>query len=387
MVRTSRPSVLLVAPTYSHPGDQGNAARIQAFGLALMARNIEVDYLYYALDHYSEEREIAMRQCWRNYYYLPGHPHAPISQAASWGLDDWCPDALVDKVAQLHRQNQYDAVIVNYVWLSKVFEGLSSTLKILDTHDLFGDRHRVATKAGILPNWYFTSIEEEGRGFDRADYVIGIQSDELEEIGRRTQSRRLLVSHPVRPEQTHMTALKSELSEFGYIASANPWNQKSVLDLDKEMSRVGLDWLLAGRICDVDLRLKSEPFLLGKVNHVSEFYASTGCSLNPMVEATGLKIKTIEALSYDQPIIGTRAAFAGLDAEHDFHRCESTADVADAALEYTQNASLKSDLRCAGRKLFYRYLEQVQGQYDALADVIRNAASKVSKDYHDTQTV
>ena len=371
-MQLTRPSVLMVSPTYSHPSDQGNSARIQAFGRALKARGIEVDFLHYVLDWAGETSDRAMRECWRNFFQLNAFEKEPQAFPACWGLDDWCPAELTEKVQSLQGQYDYDAVVVNYVWLSAALEGAGSALKILDTHDMFGDRHRVASKAGIHPNWYFTTIEEESRGFDRADIVIAIQADELEVVKSRTRSEALLVSHPVQPVATspYLTSVR-KLADFGYLASGNPWNQMSVVELDAEMEKLKLDWLLGGRICSVDMKLSSRPFELGEIELVGEFYAAVRCCLNPMVEATGLKIKTIEALSFDVPVIGTNAAFAGLQAEHAFHKCATVSDVGQAAAEFVRHNSLEAELRLAGRQLFFKYLERVQGQFDVLANKIR----------------
>lgn len=196
---TRRPRILLVSPTYTHPANQGNSARIQAMGLHLKRAGIDVDVLFYVMEWAGDESISQMRSCWNAVHLLGAKPNKPQSFATCWGLDDWCPDELVDEVARLQSANGYDAVIVNYVWLSKALTAAGSALKILDTHDLFGDRHNLARRAGVEPNWYFTSIAEESRGFDRADIVIAIQKDEMAMIATRTMAEPMLVSHPMLP--------------------------------------------------------------------------------------------------------------------------------------------------------------------------------------------
>ena len=157
------------------------------------------------------------------------------------------------------------------------------------------------------------------------------------------------------------------MATFGYIGSSNPWNQLSVMQMDAAFAGRDIDWLLAGRICGIPQKLASRPFILGEVEDVTVFYGAVRCTLNPMVEATGLKIKTIEALAHDVPVIGTTAAFAGLDARHPFHLCADADAVADAAEAAARDPALLEALRVAGRQLFYGYLAGVEAQYDALA--------------------
>lgn len=337
---TRRPKVLIVSPTYTHPSDQGNSARIQAMGKHLQNAGIAVDLLFYVLDWGGEESFRQMRACWDTVYLLEAVAPERQSFASCWGLDDWCPDSLKEKVAELQAQNGYDAVIVNYVWLSGVLEAAGSALKILDTHDMFGDRHNLARRAGVEPNWYFTTNAEEDRGFDRADIVLAIQGDELTVIQARTRAKAMLVSHPIMPQPGASDRRAPPVATFGYIGSSNPWNQLSLMQMDAAFAGRGLDWLVAGRICEIQQQLVSQPFVLGSVGDVEQFYAAIGCSLNPMVEATGLKIKTIEALAHDMPVIGTTAAFAGLDAVHPFHCC------ADAALSPMPRSNSPGRRRC-----------------------------------------
>ncbi|MAK60599.1 MAG: hypothetical protein CMK09_06445 [Ponticaulis sp.] len=369
----NRPAVLIVSPTYSHPANQGNSARIQAFGKALQTRGIDVDFLQYELEKGGKDSEAAMRAAWRYFERLSAQEHKRASFASCWGLDDWCPIDLVIRVRELVEKNDYQAVIVNYVWLSRVFEGFEGPTKILDTHDLFGDRHRVAQSAGVEPNWYFTTLDEESRGFDRADVVIAIQSQELRRIESRTKSQAILVSHPVDPVERPFDQKVRPAAMFGYIGSANPWNQISIQQIDTAFKNTGLDWLVAGRVTGVVKTLESRPLVMGQVKQVQQFYNAIQCSLNPMVEATGLKIKTIEALAHDMPIIGSNAAFAGLEPVHLFHQCDDAVEIAWAAKEFAKHPKLIDELRVAGRELFFKYSSDVSRQFDILSQMITNA--------------
>ena len=364
-----RPKVLIVTPTYTHPQDQGNSARIFAIGQRLQAAGCRVEVLFHVLEWSGDQGVAQMRACWDAVHLLKSEPLGRQSFATCWGLDDWCADVLVDKVAALQTANRYDAVIVNYVWLSKALEGVGDALKILDTHDIFGDRHQLAQRSGLAPNWYFTTAAEETRGFDRADIVLAIQADEQRAIAARTRAEVMLLTHPVTlPQIDALRRRGGPLATFGYIGSANPWNQMAVLDIDAAFAGRGMDWLLAGRISCLPMALRSHPFILGQVGAVADFYAAVECTLNPMPDATGLKIKTIESLAHDTPIIGTAAAFAGLSPEHACHMCRNAGDIGDAAAEFERSAALRADLRAAGRRLFFTYLSGVDAQYGALRD-------------------
>ncbi len=70
--------------------------------------------------------------------------------------------------------------------MSKAFEAFSGkTLRVLDTHDVFGDRHRAFLDAKLRPSWFATTLAEEEAGLRRADVVVAIQDEEADNFSRR----------------------------------------------------------------------------------------------------------------------------------------------------------------------------------------------------------
>jgi hypothetical protein len=363
----SKTRILVVTPTYTHPQNQGNSARIHAVCQYLKTAGARVDVLFYCMDWPGDAGIAQMRAAWDGVHLLKAEAVKRQAFATSWGLDDWCPETLVAKVADLQASNDYDAVIVNYVWLSRALEGAGKALRILDTHDLFGDRHLLAQRSGLAPNWYFTTAAEETRGFNRADIVLAIQSDEQRVIAARTRAEVMLLTHPVSlPQGLTPRPERTGAARFGYIGSANPWNQAAVMDIDTAFAGRGIDWILAGRVSQLPMTLHARPFILSAIEDVSDFYAAVDCTLNPMREATGLKIKTIESLAYDAPMIGTPSAFVGLSPEHACHQCRSADEIAQAAQDFVRSAALRKELKLAGRRMLFGYLADVAEQYKAL---------------------
>ncbi|MEN0075613.1 MAG: glycosyltransferase [Paracraurococcus sp.] len=366
---TRSPRLLVVSPAPSHPSDQGNSARIHGLGAGLMARGVACDFLYYATEGCSPAQRDAMAGFWRALHLVPPVPTGAMRFPGVWGLDDWCDASLVEHVAALQRQARYDAVLVNYVWMSRVLEAVPDAFRIIDTHDLFGDRHLVALAAGIDPSWFFTTIAEEGRGLARADLVIGIQEEESEELRRRSATPVTTIGHM--PPLRFLDSMPAgpPRSPFGYLGSANPWNIASVRALDAALAEAGgMPWLLAGRILQRhDLVLASHPQRLGEVADPAIFYDAVDCVLNPMVPGTGLKIKTVEALAHGRPILGTRHAFAGLPAEHPGHAAADIAEMVALMREWRASPTFRDGLARASRLMALGYAADLALQLDALA--------------------
>jgi len=365
--------VLVVSPVASHPAEQGNSTRIQALGEALMARGLVCEFLYYTAEGLTPAQRAAMAGFWHALHLHPAEPVGEPGLPGAWGLDDWCPPSLAERVAALQRAGRYDAVLVNYVWMSRVLEGVAGALRVVDTHDLFGDRHLIARAQGLDPSWFFTTREEEARGLDRADLVLAIQEEEAAALRERTARPVLTLGHM--PEPRFLTepgaAAAAPRAMFGYLGSANPWNAASVRALDAALLAAGapdLPWLLAGRILGRrDLALASAPLLLDPVPEPGVFYRAVDCVLNPMTGGTGLKVKTVEALAHGRPVLGTRDAFAGLPAEHPGHAAADAAAVVALMREYAGSDAFRRELRRASRLLALRTAAEVAAQADALA--------------------
>jgi hypothetical protein len=374
--RRPPPRVLIVSPIASHPADQGNAARIQAMGRELMARGVVCEFLHYATEGCTPAQEAAMSAFWRGGFHLvPPQPLARQGMPGAWALDDWCPASLADGVARLHGRGRHDAVLVHYVWMSRALDGVDEgALRVLDTHDLFGDRHLAARDQGLEPSWFFTTRDEEARGLARADLVLAIQEAEAAVLRERSAAPVLTVGHmpPLRFLLAAEDAAPSpSRAAFGYLGSANPWNIASVRALDAALVEAPeLPWLLAGQVTRRDLRLRSRLVSLGPVRTPEEFYRAVECVLNPMTGGTGLKIKTVEALAAGLPVLGTRDAFAGLPAEHPGHQAADVASLVALMREYRRSEPFRAGLRRASRLLALRCAAAVARQADELAALL-----------------
>lgn len=315
--------VLVVSPVPSHPQDQGNSSRIFTLCRSLQAQGHLVHFLYYTLEGLNQPQADAMAQQWDAFHALPctaGRRAAPGPHG--YALDDWYDAELGQCAAALHRHWQFDAVLVNYVWMSAVLDALPpGPLKLIDTHDVFGDRQAVFAAAGVPPAWFFTTRDEERRGLCRADAVLAIQDEEARHFTRELQGQRVrvqAVGHLAAPRFLPPRHGGGPL-RVGYLASGNPLNVKALglfmaACLERPEAMAAFETRVAGA---VGARLALAPGFrgrwLGVVNDLDEFYAGIDVAVNPMPAGTGLKIKTLEALAHGRPVVGTPVAWVGLD--------------------------------------------------------------------------
>lgn len=236
-------------------------------------------------------------------------------------LDEYFFAASLPYLRQLQAERRFDAVFVEYVFLSKAFEAFpSSVLKILDTHDIFADRHfQFGPRATPFSYWYSVPPTREEAGLRRADVVVAIQEEEEAQLRARLGNRGPRVA-----TVSHALVLGDAVSDFtpaaaSFIGSSAPPNVDALSYFVTEiMPRVlaeapGFRLYLAGSVC------KSVPDhaaieKLGRVESVMQAYAAGPVAINPMRIGTGINIKLLEAMAHGVGTVSTQTGTRGLGA-------------------------------------------------------------------------
>lgn len=367
---------LIVSPIPSHPQFQGNSARIFRFGRCLQALGYQVHFLYYPLEGLTPAQRADMSACWDYFYWLPCDlpSGGKMSRGDHYGIDDWYDPRAGDLAAKLHSRWHYDFVLVNYVWFSGVLEALPNDLiKIIDTHDVFGNRHLRSIQAGMKPEWFYTTVEEDIRGLMRADIVIAIQ-DEERDYYRSLKLPRVETIGLITPRRM-VPFIRHPRMAVGYLASGNPWNVNGFKLLVSELAKYGdlathADFLLAGPICE-KVGSSLGPFQsLGIVDSVEDFYARVDLALNPMIGGTGLKIKTVEALSFGCGVVSTADGFVGIKSKYQEHEFGNMADLAAYVAELVLGKSESPEV--SKRKSEEVFADYQKSQVRALNQLFRS---------------
>jgi len=251
------------------------------------------------------------QRLWRRIQASLGH-----QSAYTWTVDAWFDPALMPQLADLHRRHSFDAVFVEYVFMSKALEVFPlGVLKIVDTHDRFADRHKKYIAAGTRPEWFSTSVREESKGLARAQAVLAIQDAEAIEFSKHVESQVLTVGHLL---DLSVRCKLSQLPRAVFVASGNAINVDAasyfiagILPILRA-SIPDFELVLAGDVClhvpDADGVLK-----LGRVNSVADAYKQGGVAINPVLMGSGLSIKTMECLALGIALVSTESGSRGLE--------------------------------------------------------------------------
>jgi glycosyltransferase involved in cell wall biosynthesis len=361
---TNRPiSVLAFTPTPTHPPIQGNRQRVYDICRAMQSKGAHVTLLYYAIDGLDATSAREMRETWDQFEVV--YPRGFVAQhrlARYPAIDDWYDDSISAAVRRLVTGKAFDVCIVNYAWYSRLFASLpGSVVRVIDTHDVFGDRARRFADIDMAPEWFHTSVAQESIGLNRADIVLAIQSLEAETLRERTKSVVETIGFLSAPRFLPQPNQKpARRLRVGYIGSANPFNVSSIVSFGRAVQsaqNAGLlfDVHLAGAICNAVGDSQPIFTLRGIVDSVEAFYRDVDVVVNPMLGGTGLKIKSLEALSYGKPLVATADAMTGIETAHDGHLLGNVEQVVRRLQEIAVEPWRLMDEAAVSRNVFESY--------------------------------
>lgn len=384
--------ILILSPTPTWPLDYGNRKRIFSVCNNLKQRGARIHFLHYPSEgewrhKYPKAAAEVMAKQWHHSYMLP--PTRGLHENAldeNHKIDEWWDEGIGSYVRWLFSVNVFDAVIVNYTWLSKALELVPpTTLKVLDTHDRFSNRGDLLEAHGIAKEFFHTTQDEEAKGLERADLVWAIKEeeevffrellhlDEKEDDENETQ-----VSTLLHVEQQDLNRDSFPHEENGYLTvgiigarnNINLTNTQAFLRIaipifEKYLTPVKI--VIAGTICR-DLEEFSHPFveLLGRVESVEAFYESLDIAIVPMTFSTGLKIKVGEALAFGVPLISHKHAFEGYPPSHRLHELESIEEIALEIVELAYEPEALGELQEASVSSQSKLMQEVDETLDDL---------------------
>ena len=211
----------------------------------------------------------------------------------------------------------FDVAIVEYIELSNILEYLpSSTVTMLDTHDLVFERIRSFKKIKIAYDGIILSKKDELEIFACYDYVLLIQKRDFEIVVKEMDSSRLLlVPHPPFLE---MTPVGKTCTQIGYVASpyqpnidALTWFIDNVWQ--EVLEKYNLTLHVYGNIgASFNEPIKNIIFH-GFVENLKTVYKGMDIIINPVRCGAGLKIKNVEALGLGIPLITTSHGASGME--------------------------------------------------------------------------
>jgi glycosyltransferase involved in cell wall biosynthesis len=281
-------------------------------------------------------------------------------------------------VEQLTRAAGFDAVILSYVFYSRLLEAVAPPARrILDTHDVFADRFRLYREHGQANEFFSTRRDEEAKALDRADAVLAIQEWDARHFRSLTRRPTAVVGHlaPVTtdpPGGARAPVMLFVGGPMGINVHGITWFIDRVLPAVRQRVPDAELWLAGG----IGARIRGSPpgvRRLGFVESLADAYRQAGAVINPQQFGTGLSIKSVDALLHGRPLVTTASGSRGLEDGVDvaFRLASSGEEFASHLIELLLSPSLAAALADRARSFACAYHER---NVQALADTLQAPA-------------
>ncbi len=248
-------------------------------------------------------------------------------------LSDFQSDAISQFVRQEVEKRQTDAVLLEYLTLGYLCDGLKTLadppLMIIDTHDLMYARCAAFESSG-LQHWLQISRDEEIAMLDKADVVLAIQEQEAAALRTQLSNAKVcLAKHAITARDKNISSTSSRHPDFlvGFVGSRGLANLYSLAEFLRHCwpeirsrcehhvrLKIGGDLAVDQLdIADLDEMHVDGVDFTGRFGEPHEFYADIDLAINPAQIDSGMKVKSLEALANSVPLVSTPAGIAGLE--------------------------------------------------------------------------
>lgn len=220
-------------------------------------------------------------------------------------LDEKYPFGLTRYVKQLQKKHNFDIIIINYITLSRLFCQDLQCKKIIFTHDCFTFKNERLQTPKTLIN---LKPNDEAKGLRRGDTILSIQENETTLFRYLYPSGDIKTAYSIFP--VHDTAVEANTKNILFLAGDSQLNINGITTFIQHVFPLILKaepqakLIIAGNICDKLIHLQHNNIeLQGRIDDVTAFYSQGDIAINPVYQGTGLKIKTLEALSYGKATV------------------------------------------------------------------------------------
>ena len=353
-------NLLIFNPLPTFPLQQGSSRRTWNLINEIRKNNYRIHMVYYGAYRNNKNTYLKLEQHFDSLTIIEKNTEFKRRNGKNYYIDDLYEEGLGEQVATICKNLEIDIVLCNYVFHSKVLDYLPKNIyKMIDTIDIFTDKYKTE-------DWYSFSAEDEAKGLDRADLVIAIQDQEKKYFEKISKSQVITIKHIDEPKFTEKNYKEPKI--IGILSSGHKQDLLAMQIFLKEFKKFtakhpsyDIQLHIGGKICDKlsPSEVNSDKIkLLYLVNDLDVFYNSLDIVCSIPLDGTGLKIKTIEALSYGLPLLATQCASEGIDSTSEFHQCSTIQEMFLRLEDLIGNKIPLQQLSQLSKELFLTYVEK-----------------------------
>lgn len=322
--------ILIVSKCPTHPTDAGNRWWILSQAEMFIALGHEVHFLYInepGLRNdpapYMESLEKTSQYWGERFHLFQVSKQQKIKfnlkkvyrkkfNHSHWKVDDQYPVGLDDMVNKLDAQYHFDVCIINYYYLSRLFEHIHIPKKAIATHDAIAYKD---LKIG-MPTMCITA-DTEAKAMQRCPHIFALQEQEADYFQILSPNSKV---YNLYGKYNHHPQPVMGSQKMVFLSGNNEFNQNGIKWFLKEVFPVirksfpSAELLVGGSICNVlpSIGRIEGVTAMGYIEDPADFYAKADVAINPVFQGTGLKIKTFEAISFDKVTLVHPHSMAGV---------------------------------------------------------------------------
>ena len=227
-------------------------------------------------------------------------------------VDDQYPYGLEYAVNKLDEQIHFDVCVINYYYLSRLFEFIHIPKKAIVTHDCIAYKN---LKVGT-PTMCITA-DTEAKAMQRCPHIFALQEVEacyFQLLSPNSEVYNLYGKYEYHPQPVvgnHNLLFLSGNNEFNQ--NGINWFIKDIFPFIKKIFP-DAQLMVGGSICKMLSGLSDIDGVkvLGYIDSPANFYAQGDVSINRVYHLTGLKIKTCESISFHKVVMVHPHSMAGI---------------------------------------------------------------------------
>ena len=355
--------ILIYSPIPIFPAVQGARIRIAMLSRALKEKGYELFLIQFGSDWVDPQRydpaavEREYNELFTKVIRIPKQKDHSKLMRRNIDIDDAYESHVGTTIKKMMEEHDIKVILMNYIFQSKALEMLpEDTVKIIDTHDKFTDKYKIST-------WYSYNAENEGIGISRADIVLAIQDNEKSYFESITEKRVVTIGHMTKKQ--FIDKQYAHLNTLGIISSGHDADLTAVekfINLFLKSNTHGLKLKICGMVCDklADTYIDPSIEYMFLVDDLKDFYSGIDLCIIPPEGGTGLKIKSIEALSFGVPIVSTKHGFEGVGSLSRFHNAEDINALFALIEEISNGDGALRQLEQECKALYVNYAEGIE---------------------------
>ena len=313
--------ILLINHTNFLKNNAGNNVYLFNIVKILKKMGYNIDFLSsekFIPDDYKDFNKLNKQYKFIDNFYL-----APFNEVAikyPYSMASWVDDDLIDLFQRVISENDYSYIFSNYINFSDLFRfsNVPEDTKIVNIFDDFNTMQMFFVNNDY--NEISKLFEYEVKLLQYYDDVLCISYDEKYLFEKFYPNKRFYWL-PFFTNKKSISNSKKDI-DLLFVGFSNIYNYNSVVwfyeNVYKHLKNVSVS--VCGKVC-VMLK-QNNPELYSKmvndnikfydwVDDLSSMYKRAKIAIVPMFGGTGLKVKTVEAMSYGLPVVGTMSACDG----------------------------------------------------------------------------